>query len=72
MNLAVNLTVILNGEPIELPDGTTLAALVVQRGLLPEAVGTAVNGRHVLRAARAERVLIDGDTVTLFQPIVGG
>ena len=65
-------TVILNGEPVALPDGTTLAALIVQRGLLPEAVGTAVNGRHVLRAARAERVLIDGDTVTLFQPIVGG
>ena len=65
-------TVILNGEPIELPDGMTLAALIAQRCLSPEAVGTAVNGRHVLRAARAERVLIDGDTVTLFQPIVGG
>jgi sulfur carrier protein len=65
-------TVILNGEPVALPDGTTLAALIAQRGLSPEAVGTAVNGRHVLRAARAERVLTDGDTVTLFQPIVGG
>ncbi|MEY2875185.1 MAG: sulfur carrier protein ThiS [Pseudomonadota bacterium] len=68
----MTLTVILNGEPVELPDGTTLAALIAQRGLAPEAVGTAVNGRHVLRAARAERVLIDGDTLTLFQPIVGG
>jgi sulfur carrier protein len=65
-------TVILNGEPVALPDGTTLAALITQRGLSPEAVGTAVNGRHVLRAARTERMLIDGDTVTLFQPIVGG
>jgi len=65
-------TVILNGEPVALPDDTTLAALIAQRGLSPEAVGTAVNGRHVLRAARAEWVLIDGDTVTLFQPIVGG
>ena len=42
------------------------------RDLTPEAVGSAVNGRHVPRAARAERVLDDGDTVTLFQPIVGG
>lgn len=65
-------TVILNGEPVALPDGTTLAALITQRGLSPEAVGTAVNGRHVLRAARAEQVLIDGDAITLFQPIVGG
>ena len=65
-------TVVLHGEPIALPDGTTLAAFVAQRGLSPEAVGTAVNGHHVPRAARSARVLIDGDTVTLFQPIVGG
>ncbi|MEY4906334.1 MAG: sulfur carrier protein ThiS [Pseudomonadota bacterium] len=68
----MTLSVILNGEPVALPDGTTLAALVAQRGLSPEAVGTAVNGRHVPRTARVERVLDDGDTVTLFQPIVGG
>lgn len=68
----MTLNVTLNGEPTELPVGTTLAVLLAQRGLSPEAVGTAVNGRHVLRAARAERVLVDGDVVTLFQPIVGG
>ncbi|NYG31382.1 sulfur carrier protein ThiS [Sphaerotilus montanus] len=68
----MSLHVLLNGEMTELPTGTTLAALIAQRDLTPEAVGSAVNGRHVPRAARAERVLDDGDTVTLFQPIVGG
>ncbi|MEX8495550.1 sulfur carrier protein ThiS [Sphaerotilus sp.] len=68
----MTVAVTINGEPTVLPDSTTLAALIAQRGLSPEAVGTAVNGRHVLRAARAERVLLDGDAVTLFQPIVGG
>jgi sulfur carrier protein len=61
-----------NGETVTLPPCTTLAALLTARGLSPEAVGTAVNGRHVLRAARAEHVLVDGDAITLFQPIVGG
>jgi len=68
----MTLHVLLNGELTELPEGTTLAALIAQRDLTPEAVGSAVNGRHVPRAARTERVLLDGDTVTLFQPIVGG
>jgi sulfur carrier protein len=68
----MTLHVLLNGELTELPEGTTLAALIAQRDLTPEAVGSAINGRHVPRAARAERVLDDGDTVTLFQPIVGG
>lgn len=68
----MTLHVLLNGERTELPEGTTLAALIAQRDLTPESVGSAVNGRHVPRAARAERVLDDGDTVTLFQPIVGG
>lgn len=68
----MTLHVLLNGELTELPEGTTLAALIAQRDLTPEAVGSAINGRHVLRATRAERVLVDGDVVTLFQPIVGG
>jgi sulfur carrier protein len=64
--------ILVNGDAVELPDGTTLAELVAQRGLGAEAVATAVDGRHVPRAARAARVLADGESVTLFQPIVGG
>ena len=61
-----------NGDPVELPEGTTLAELLPRLGHTPEAVGSAVEGRHVPRAARSTRVLADGESVTLFQPIVGG
>jgi sulfur carrier protein len=70
MRLVMNILV--NGEPTDLPTGTTLAELVARRGLSPEAVASAVEGRHVPRAARAARVLAEGESVTLFQPIVGG
>lgn len=66
------MNILVNGEPVDLPAGTTLAELVALRGLAPEAVASAVEGRHVPRAARVARVLLEGESVTLFQPIVGG
>jgi sulfur carrier protein len=62
----------LDGAPLSLPGGTTLADLIAQLGHSPQAVGTAVNGEFVARGARANRVLAEGDAVLLFQPIVGG
>ncbi len=62
----------LDGAPLSLPGGTTLADLIAQLGHSPQAVGTAVNGEFVARGARASRVLAEGDAVLLFQPIVGG
>ena len=56
----------------ELPAGSSVADVVQLLGHAPEAVGSAVEGRHVPRAARSTRVLADGESVTLFQPIVGG
>ena len=55
-----------------LPAGATLAELVERLGQAPAAVATAVDGRFVPRALRAREVLRDGQTVLLFQPIVGG
>ena len=65
------ITIQLDGQPRQLPAGTSLAALVAQIGHAPEAVSTAVNGEFVARHAR-ERALAEGDAVLLFQPIVGG
>jgi len=72
MNAASLITVLLDGEPHALPEGSTLAALVASLGHEPAAVTTAVNGEFVPRARRAGRVLQAGDVVLLFQPIVGG
>ena len=69
---AAQVTVLLDGQPHPMPAGATLADLVTQLGHAPEAVSTAVNGDFVARAARPARVLMEGDAVLLFQPIVGG
>ena len=62
----------LDGQPYTVPLHSTVATLVAALGHAPEAVGTAVNGGFVARAARADHSLRDGDAVVLFQPIVGG
>jgi sulfur carrier protein len=62
----------LDGRPHTLAAPCTLAGLVQALGHLPEAVGTAVNGGFVPRAARTQHHLHDGDAIVLFQPIVGG
>lgn len=62
----------LDGQPYSAPLQSTVATLVAALGHAPEAVGTAVNGSFVARAARAGHPLHDGDAVVLFQPIVGG
>jgi sulfur carrier protein len=72
MNAAATLCVLLDGQPHALPEGTTLAALVASLAHANTAVTTAVNGRFVPRAERADLVLQPGDAVLLFQPIVGG
>ena len=62
----------LDGKPHSVPAGTTLAALVIALGHVPNKVSTAVNGLFVARGQRQARELQDGDAVLLFQPIVGG
>jgi sulfur carrier protein len=62
----------LNGQALPCPPGTTLAELIARQGVPPEAVATAVNGTFVARGQRAQHTLLPGDSVTTFQPIVGG
>jgi sulfur carrier protein len=66
------ITIQLDGRPHNVPDHTTLAALVDALGHAPNAVGTAVDGVFVPRGQRIEFTLREGVTVLLFQPIVGG
>jgi sulfur carrier protein len=65
------ITLRLDGQPRDVPAGTTLAELIALLGHPPQAVSTAVNGQFVARGARGQ-VLAEGDAVLLFQPIVGG
>lgn len=72
MNIDTTVLATINGEPRELPDGTTLAQLVELLGQSPPDVATAINGEFVPRASREMQVLRHGDRVVCFKPIVGG
>lgn len=61
-----------NGQPREVPAGSSLADLVAQMADTPQALATAVNQEFVARDARAARLLRAGDQVFTFQPITGG
>ena len=61
-----------NGQPREVPAGSSLADLVAQLADSPQALATAVNQEFVARDARPARILQAGDQVYTFQPITGG
>lgn len=64
-------TVLVNGEPRQVC-ADSLAALLEELGLSGETVATAVNEVFVGRARRTACRLSDGDSVTVFRPVVGG
>jgi sulfur carrier protein len=65
---------LLNGEPVELADGTTVAAAVSASGAEPSGRGiaVAVNGEVVPRGEWAATELTDGQRVEVLQAVQGG
>ena len=66
----INIT--LDQIPRTVNAGSSLADMLAQIENLPQAHATAVNGLFVPRTQRATCILNEGDSVVLFQPIVGG
>jgi sulfur carrier protein len=66
------IAIALEGQPRFVPAGSSLADLVAALGHPQQAVSTAVNEQFVPRGMRGTRLLQAGDSVMLFQPIVGG
>lgn len=62
----------LNGEPRELPDGTTAAALVEALGLAGKRIAMEINREIVPRSGYAGHPLHDGDRVEIVHAIGGG
>lgn len=62
----------LNGEPREVPAGTTIVALVRLLGAPPEGVAVALNGEVIPRAHHATRTLLAGDEVEVIRAVGGG
>lgn len=61
-----------NGEQKDVPDGLTIAALLVREGELINHVLVEVNGEYQPARACAARVLVNGDVVEIIRPAVGG
>jgi len=63
--------VIVNGEPRDMADGTTLRALVEQFKLQPEKVAIELN-RRLARSDKYDLPLKDGDQVEIVTFVGGG
>jgi sulfur carrier protein len=65
-------TVTLNGETRELPDGTGLVELIEQLGLRPGSVVVERNGAALVRSEMDGVTLADGDRLELVRAVAGG
>ena len=66
------MTVTLNGEPRDVPPGTTVAQLVSQLTDQPSGVAAALNGEVLPRRAWAGTPLADRDQVEVVTAVQGG
>ena len=64
--------VIVNGEPLRLPAGSSLPDLVAHLGLAPERVAIERNRDIVPRNRWPETVLADGDSLEIVHFVGGG
>ena len=62
----------LNGEPLRLDPGTTIAALLALQGLAERRVAVEINGDIVPRGRHAEHALQAGDKVEIVHALGGG
>ncbi len=61
-----------NGEPLELPEGLTVAALLRHLGVRAERVAVERNGEVVKQARHGEQKLASGDVLEIVTFVGGG
>lgn len=66
------LTIVANGKPRELPDGSSIADLIDAVDLKPQWVVVERNGEPVERSAFGETVLREGDRLEIVRAVAGG
>ena len=66
------LTIYVNGQVRELPEGHSVARLIEDLDLLPEQVAVELNRELVPRAQRAETLLHEGDRIEMVTLVGGG
>lgn len=63
---------LVNGSPLDAPDGTSVAHLIEQLKLAGRRLAVERNGEIVLRSSYGDTSLHDGDAVEIVQAIGGG
>ncbi len=66
------ITVLANGRPVELAEGTTLAGLLDRLGVAGAVAAVERNGEPVPRGDHATCHLGDGDRIELVRAVAGG
>jgi len=64
-------TIKVNGQDLDIPDGTTVAQLIARHNLTPQKVAIELN-RRLIRAEKYETVLKNGDEVEIVTFVGGG
>lgn len=68
----MTMKITINGEPKEIADGSTVAALLDELGLDPKVTVVERNAEILERATYADSTLADGDTLELVRFVGGG
>ena len=66
------MTITLNGEPRDVDDGTTVAALLDALGVRADGTAVALNDGVVPRARHAAAPLREGDRLEIIVAVAGG
>lgn len=68
----MSIQIFLNGEPRELPEGTSLRDLILELDLEGKRYAIEIDAEIAPRAEHATRILRDGERVEVVQAIGGG
>jgi len=66
------MTIMVNGEPMELPEGLTIDGLLEQLKVRREYTAVALNREVWPKSRYADTVLKEGDRVEIVRPMGGG
>jgi sulfur carrier protein len=72
MTAAETVRLSVNGDPVTVEPGTTVAALVADLGLEPRGIAVAVDGEVVTRRTWGDRPLAAGEQVEVLSIAQGG
>jgi thiamine biosynthesis protein ThiS len=66
------MTITVNGEPMELPEGLTIEGLLEQLKVRREYTAVALNREVCPKSRYADTVLAEGDRLEIVRPMGGG